>query len=287
MAVTDAPAHFRTAARGYDRSAVDAVVRAEQALLLRCNQRIAMLQHRLATPRLAALRVDDPERKQAIRVAAELVCQAWDHARQLLNAEDEAADRQRAHAASVAAGHLAGVSARAEEQERHTRARAEAMLAAAHEEADRLRIHAGALHSNAEPAAEQLLAESAEKSRELALAAEIEMQMRRQAVDTDLTQRQIAADSALQAAEQLAAQHAQEAGAIIEQAARARATLLDRARATAHTLTNAVPAQIAALEAEAELALAALAEHLATLNTHITSAGPGRTPPPVRESVSG
>jgi hypothetical protein len=106
-------------------------------------------------------------------------------------------------------------------------------------------------------------------------------------MEADLTQRQITADAALQAAERLSAQYAQEATAIIEQAAQTRRTLLSRARADAEKLTNAIPGRIAALEQEAEVALAALAEHLTALNTHITSARPGRTPPAVRESVSG
>jgi len=272
VAVIDAFAPFRTAVRGYDRSRVDAVIRAEQATLQRCNERIALLEHHLAASRGAAFRVDDPNRKQSIRAAADLLNDAWDYARQLVNAEDATANLQRNHAASIAAGHLAEVAAWAEEQERRARAEFDAMVAAAHGEADLLRAHASDFVENAAPMAEQLLVDAAAKSQELALAAEGEVHLRRQAMEADLTQRQAVADLGLQTAERLAAELEQESAAVTEHATRTREAALARARALTDDLIRAVAHEIAALEQESDLAMAELAQHMATLSTQLTSA---------------
>jgi hypothetical protein len=272
VAVIDAPAPFRSAVRGYDRAKVDAMMRAEQAALQRLNERIAALEHHLAACRGAAFRVDDPSRKQSIRAAADLLSDAWDHARQLINAEDATADLQRNHAVSIAASHLADVTTWAEEQERRARAEADAVLAAARQEADQLRAHATDFIEHHVPMAEQLLADAAAKSQEFALAAENEVHHRVQALEADLTQRQTTADYELQTAQRLAAKLAQESSAVDEKAAGMRETGLGRARAVADNLINAVAHEIAALEEEADRGLAELAEHMATLSTQVNAA---------------
>jgi hypothetical protein len=284
VAVIDVPAPFRIAVRGYDRSRVDAMIRAEQAELQRLNERIAMLEHHLTAVRSAALRVDDPNRTQSIRTAADLLIDAWNDARQLLNAEDATADLQRKHAASTAASHLADMNAWAEQQEGRARARVAAMIAEAHEEAERLRLHAIDFMENVEPMAEQVLADANAMSAERAATAENELHLRREAMDADLTQRQTAADYDLQAAERLHAQVQQEAIRYTAQAHRMRDDSLAQARGLADDLTSAVADEIGALEAESDRGLAELAEHMATLSTELTLARktmatrPGRAP---------
>jgi hypothetical protein len=248
------------------------MMRAEQAALQRLNERIAVLEHHLAAARGAAFRVDDPTRKQSIRAAADLLSDAWDHARQLINAEDATADLQRNHAASIAANHLADVNAWAEEQERRARAEADAMLTAAREEAKGLRAHAAEFVANHLPMAEQLVVDAAAHTQELALAAENEVHLRMQTIEAELTQRQTTADYELQAAERLAAQLAQECTAVDAKAAGMRETGLGRARALADNLINSVANEIAALEDEADQGLAELAEHMANLSTQVNSA---------------
>jgi hypothetical protein len=272
VAVIDAPAPFRTAVRGYDRAKVDALIRAEQAALQRCNERIAALEHHLAAARGAAFRVDDPARKQAIRAAADLLTDAWDHARQVITAEDATADLQRNHAASIAASHLADVNAWAEEQEQRARAEADALLAGARAEAEQLRAQATDFVANHIPMAEQLLADAAAESQEQALAAENEVHHWMQAIEADLTQRQTTADYDLQAAERLAAQAEQESATVIHRANRMCETGLARSRGIAEDLINSVASQIAALEADADRGLAELAEHMAALSTEVNSA---------------
>ncbi len=272
MAVIDAPARFQTAVRGYDRSAVDAVIRTEQAQLERLNERISVLERHLAAARGAEFRIDDPTRKQSIQAAADLLSDAWDYARQVVNAEDATAELQRNHAASIAAGYLAEVTTWAQEQEQRAQAEADAMIAAAHAEADELVARATDFVENAVPMAEALTVEANEEAQALALSAETDLHTRREAVEADLTQRQTVVDYDLQAAERLAAQLRAESSAVTEQATRMHETALAQAQAIHDDLINSVADEIGRLEEESDLAMAELAEHMATLSTQVTSA---------------
>lgn len=272
MAVIDTVCRFSTAVRGYDRAAVDAVVRAETAHLERLAARIAELERHLASQRGTALRTDDPQRKHAVRAAADMLADAWDDARALVAQEDTAANLQREHAASVAAAHLADVLARTQAQERAAQAEADAMLTAARQEAARILEHAQTKIATAEPIAEQLLADAGEEARQRALAAETALLTEREAVDADLARRQGLADHELQMAERMAAQLAKEAKALADHATHVRESSMTTARAFATDLLNEVAEKIGRLEAESDAAMAELADLMSALSTQVASA---------------
>lgn len=272
MAVIDAAPRFQTAVRGYDRAAVDALIRNETAHLDALNTRIAELEWRLAADRGAAFRVDDPQRKQQVRAAADMLADAWDHARAVVTREDATANVQREHAASIVAAHLAEVYAAAEAEERRVQAEADALVAAARQEAARILEQADEFVANAEPMAEQLLIEANEQSGRLALDAENAVHAVREAIEAELTLRQREADAELAEATLLAEEFSREALAVAEHATHVRESSLTTAHAFATDLMNEVADKIARLEAESDAAMAELAELMASLSTEVRSA---------------
>lgn len=273
MAVIDLAPRFPSAVRGYDRHAVDTAIRAEAALLDALRRRIADLERQLAVAdRGAPFRLDDATRAQAVRAAADLVADAWGHAREVVIAEDATAHLQRSHAASIVAAHLADVAAQAGAQERRAQAEADAMLTAAHVEAAGIRTKAENAVRNAHPLAERLWAEATGEAKALALQTETALHTAREALEADLMRRQTVADHALASARTLATRCEQESAAVAEHATRMHQAVLTQAQAYAADLVGAVAEEVASLEAESDLAMAELAEHMSTMSTQLTSA---------------
>lgn len=291
MALIDLAPRFHTSVRGYDRVAVDAAMRAEAEHLDRLNARIAVLEQALgghvqaqATDRGAQFRVDDPERRRAMRAAADLLVDAWDHARQVVVAEDATADLQRRHAASIAAANLADVTARAEAEEHRAQHAADTMLAAAAAEAAHMLAQAEDFIADAHPMAERILAEAADEARVLAHHAESALHAAREAMEADLMRRQTAVEYGLAESVKLAERLREETTAMNVDVARAQEQALAQAHAVAAETVGALDLELTRLEAEADHAMAQLADHMAAMSTQVNVARETMAARPARTS---
>ncbi|MGQ0463906.1 MAG: hypothetical protein ACT4QG_01175 [Sporichthyaceae bacterium] len=282
MALVDLAPRFHTAVRGYDRVAVDAVIRAEAEHLDRLNSRIQLLEQALAevrqadpaesVDRAAQFRDDDPERRRAMRAAADMLVEAWDHARQIVLAEDATAHLQREHATSIAHATLADVTVRAQAEEQRAQQTADSWVAAAAAEAAAILAHAEDFVADAHPMAQRILAEAAEESQELAHHAESALLAARDALDADLMRRQTAVEYGLQESLKLAERLQAETAAMNAEVGRVQQQTLAQAHAVAAETLGALDLELARLEAEADQAMAELADHMAAMSTQVTVA---------------
>lgn len=280
MALIDLAPRFHTAVRGYDRVAVDAAMRAEAEHLDRLNARVQVLEQALAEvregqppeDRSAQFRDDDPERRRAMRASADMLVEAWDHARQIVLAEDATAYLQREHATSIANATFADVTARAQAQEQHAQQTADAWVAAASAEAAQIRQQAEDFIVDAHPMAERILAEAAQKAQEIAHCAEAALHAAREAIEGDLMRRQTAVEYGLAESVKLAERLQEETASMNAEVARAQEQTLAQARAIAAKTVGAIDLELGRLEAEADQAMAQLADHMAAMSTQVTVA---------------
>ncbi|MGQ0845555.1 MAG: hypothetical protein ACT4QF_15640 [Sporichthyaceae bacterium] len=260
---------FPTVMRGYDRDAVEAVVRSEVDRFTALQGRISSLQRELAALSTAG---DVPNRKRALRRALDLLSDGWDDALATTAETENAIGRERARAEGESAAHLRLTLAQCAELERASQAESDRLVAAAREQGKQMVARA-----NAELDRAMALATDTTKSAALrgeGVTTEFIAAYRTLATEADneLRERQNKADFDLETAQAQLETARMDASAVMDRAEAQRQATLERARTQVGAIETANACELSRVQEETDRAVGELADLMAQANEQVSGA---------------
>jgi hypothetical protein len=278
MTMNPSTAHFDTAMRGYDRTAVDVKVAALTDERMAFERRAVELEREMTRMRTSLANGESAPYYITLSRKMESILREADEDSQRTKGEAEmAGQRERERAISVAEELMARTKDENDRREAETRATIEGMIGAARAEAERIREES----TNSAAAMVGSTADVVEKARikgaQIATEVETKLTAQREQFERDTVSRQETAERRLAETAQMAEQMKAEAARMTEDSQRAAKALIEAARTAATELIAETTSRAERLQQDAERELAALTHRRDSINAQLST---------VRETLS-